>query len=214
MKNARFLAAVMLPVLAGTLLTTQEADAACKVEQVNVRINEHGIWMKPDGGPKCLFVSDLSDVNVSFTIKLKTPGAYALRDGQVHIRQAIEKEENGTAIGCSSDLEFEESEYTNVGENDIEVTVIGEDISEGEFICYEIVVDDIGMLDPRAEVEDQDALRGHLGAELAELYGAFNLLNESSLGDSLTGQSFDDFVESNYDISAEEAQELIDDVRE
>jgi len=214
MKKAKFLVAVVLPVLAGMLITTEDVHAACKAEKVKVQITPHGINMTPDDGPKCLFVNDLANVDVSFPIDLKTPGSYELRDGQVHVRRVAIKEAHGASIGCSSNLEFEQSVYTNVGEDDIVVRVLGEDIAEDEFICYEIVVDDIGMLDPRAEVEDQDALLGHIGGELAELIDAYNLLVGSGLGSSLTSVSLGDFIESNYGMTEAEAYQLIDDYRE
>lgn len=210
MNKAGFPVALLPAVLAGLLMTTQDAFAGCKSEKVKVSINEHGIWLKPDGGAKCLPVVDPAAVNVSFPIELKTPGSYALRDGQVHVRQALAKEVEGAVIDCSDNLEFEESEYTNTGEDDIMVTVIGTDASFGEYICYEIVVDDIGVLDPRAEVDDQFALQGeYLAAELADLIGAFELLIESGLGDPLTGVSLGDFIEANYGMTEEEARRLI-----
>ncbi len=214
MKKARFLVAMLLPVLAGVLMTTQDALAACKSEKVKLSVNEYGLWLKPDGGAKCLPVADPAAVSVSFPIELKTPGSYALRDGQVHVRQALAKEIDGAAIDCSDNLEFEETEYTNTGEDDIIVTVVGTDSAFGEYICYEIVVDDIGMLDPRAEVDDQFTLRGDLAVELADLIGAFELLIESGLGDPLTGVSLGDFIEANYGMTEEEARRLIGESQE
>ncbi len=195
-------------LLVGLLTALQDADAACKKEKVKLTVNEHGLWLKPDGG-KCMPVADPADFSFTFAIELKTPGAYSLRDGQVHVRQAVAKEVNGVPVDCSSDLEFEESEYTNTGEDDIEVTVVGEGSAIGDSICYEIVVDDIGILDPRATVEDQVSMMGNLAAELKALLGAFDVLVNSGLGDSLTGVSVDEFLQDNYDMTEDEARALI-----
>lgn len=216
MKKEKLPVILLLPVLAGLLMTTQVSYAACSNETVRVKINPHGIWVKPDGGPKCMNVPDPAAVNFEFPIKLNTPG-YSLRDGQVHVRQAAMKEVGGVGIGCSDNLEFEEPEYTNTGEDDIVVTVVtadGKSSSIGDFICYDIIVDDVGTIDPRAEVEDLTIFRLNLAKEIGELRAAYNLLVNSGLGDSLTGVSLEGFIEESYGLTEEETHQLIKEYRE
>lgn len=209
MKNVIFPVVSALLLMTGALLPTGDAYAACHTGKVHLTINRHGLWVKPDGEPKCLGVADPSDVEVQFSIKLNTPGTYELRDGQVHVRQAIAKEEDGVSLPCSTDLSFEDNEYTNTGEDDIVVTVLGEDVSIGDVICYEIVVDDIGMLDPRAEVDDQDAVRGFQTFDIRELINAFDILADSGLTYSLMDVDLGEFIASNYGITEEEANNMI-----
>ena len=217
MKKVRLPVILLLPVLAGLLMTTQVSYAACSNETVRVKINPHGIWVKPDGGPKCHECARSRCCKcLEFPIKLITPG-YSLRDGQVHVRQAAMKEVGGVGIGCSDNLEFEEPEYTNTGEDDIVVTVVtadGKSSSIGDFICYDIVVDDVGTIDPRAEVEDLTIFRLNLAKEIGELRAAYNLLVNSGLGDSLTGVSLEGFIEESYGLTEEETHQLIKEYRE
>jgi hypothetical protein len=201
---------LLLAVIAGPMLLSENASAQqCSSEKVNVKIHKHSIMVKPDGAPKCLYSPNLTNVDVEFPIRLRTPGSYALRDGQVHVRQVEVKEVDGSEIECGTDLQFFEDEYTNTGETDIVVRVVGTDVPEDATLCYEIVVEDIGTIDPRARVKESFALNGNYQAELARLIGAYDILVDSNMGDSLSGQSLDDFIQDNYDMTEAEARELI-----
>ena len=190
------------------LLATGESRAACKNESVKLKVNEHGLWLKPDGLPKCLYVDDLAAVDVTFAIDLSTPGSYSLANGQVIVRNAPIKIKNGVEVECSSDLSLD-GDFTNTGEQDILVRVIGTDIDPGAIVCYEIVVEEIGMIDPRAEIIDQGALRTNLAAELTDLIAAYDLITQSGLGDALLGTSLDDFLEDSYGLSEADARQMV-----
>ena len=138
-------------------------------------------------------------------IGLKTPGPYQLRDGQVHVRQVPIMVVDGVEMPCGEELEFAEDEYTNVGQIDIVVDVVGADIPEDDVICYEIVVDDIGTLDPRARVEQGNALQVNY-AELSAIIGAYDVLAESALGDALPSGTLDAYTQENYGMTEARAR--------
>ena len=148
-------------------------------------------------------VADPADFRYKLLIRLQPQGGYTLRDGQVHVRQVSVKEANGAPLECSDELEFEQAEYTNTGDDNIVVIVVGEGSALGEMICYEIIVDDVGMLDPRAEVDDQFSMMGNLNRERQALAEAYNHLLSTGLGDSLLGVSLDDFIMDGYDMPAQ-----------
>ncbi|MEO0579713.1 MAG: hypothetical protein AAFZ58_13585, partial [Pseudomonadota bacterium] len=137
--------------------------------------------------------------------RLKSPGPYELRSGQVHVRNAVAKEIDGVAINCGQELELED-EYTNVDEDPILITVVGTNVPADDVVCFEIVVDDIGMLDPRARVVDEDALRGILDDRIRELVEAYDLLAESDLGVALLTDTLDSFLIENFDITEAKAR--------
>jgi deoxyribodipyrimidine photo-lyase len=67
-------------------------------------------------------------------------------------------------------------------------------VPEDSVLCYEIVVEDIGTIDPRARVQETFAINGNYAAELAQLIGAYDVLVDSNMGDALSGQSLDAFI--------------------
>ncbi len=180
----------------------------CKAEAVKLKVHRHGLRLTPDGGPKCLDVSDLASVNATFSIGLNAP-QFDLEDGQVHVRRVTEKFFEGEELECGTELDFAQPEYTNVGENDIEVTVVGTNVSVGATICYEIIVDDIGSLDPRARVEQAPNL-GAFNQELADLIAAFDLLVQSALGEALSSISLDDFLQEHFGVTEADARGRIE----
>ncbi len=214
MKNTSLPIPVLIAVLFGTMLFSGTSEAQqCKSEKVTLKINEHALWLKPDGLPKCLFVSDFADVNVTFSIGLKTQGPYQLRDGQVHVRQVPIKVVGNVELPCGEELEFAAAEYTNVGENDIIVNVVGTNVPEGDVICYEIVVDDVGTIDPRARVEQGIAMQVNF-AELSAIINAHDVLAESALGDTVPSGALDAYTQESYGMTEAQAREAVQKYRE
>lgn len=202
MNNKLILSLTGLILMSGITLAPEPAFGNCDSEGMKLKIWKRGLKLTPANGPKCLYVADLKDVDTQFTIKLR-PRRVTLENGDVTLTQVSNK-----TSGCGSNLTLG-GHLSNSGNNDMVVTVKGNDVEDNETVCFEIDVKDIGMLDPRARVREQSLSSKNIALELNELLGAHDILIDSDLGAALAGVSLDEFLRDAFDMNEIEARNFI-----
>lgn len=182
--------------------------------QVNLHLSSSKIHIS--NGLKCIEVNDpTAPINATMTIKLPSAGNYALKDGQVVVsttgtnsdEEFPVKSSDDPDLACDSGIEFS---GTNVGNNDMEVAITGAVETTGVG-CYDVVVGGLGRLDPRAKIVERNSALS-LGPELADIFDSIDQLkNTDYYGPIFDLTTLDDFFESEYGISEEEARRKADD---
>lgn len=209
MNDKLVLTLVTLLLTSVFVLAPESANANCKREAFRLKVFDQGLKITAGGNPTCLSVLDAKNVDTSFKIRLETPqSSFKLTSGQVHVVRVENKAD------CGSNLVIV-GNPSNVDENDMIVSVKGinsPDLSiDNEIICFDVIVDGVGTIDPRARVVEENGLlqNQNIANEMDELIGAYETLELSDFGTMLIERSLDEMLIDGFDMSEAEARGLI-----
>lgn len=207
--NQRITLAALILTL--PLLLCAEASLACGKANVILHLSSSKIHIT--NGLKCIEVADPSaPINATMTINLPSAANYPLENGQVNVTTTVPsssdeefpvKSSDDDDLACDPGIEFD---GTNTGNSDMDVAITGEVTTTGVG-CYDVVIGGLGRLDPRAKIVDQNAAIG-IGAELAEVFGSIEVLKNTNYGPMFDILTLEEFFQSAYGISEEEARRL------
>lgn len=207
----RIISSALFVALTG-LVVPEEAGAQrrCSSDKdFKLRIRDYSLRLSPENRLKCLAVQDYNDFEKTFRIELIPKGEYELRMDSVHVREVDTKFDGADAVECSDNLSFKDPEYSNNDRiNYVEVTIVGEDAEKGDAICFDIEVDGVGTLDPRAQVTDEDALLGNRVLEIRELFDVYEFLLQEELAEPGPEKAFDEYFMDRYEITEDDARNL------
>lgn len=208
--NERIALAAVIVVLPLLLLT--DRSFACNSSKVNLHLSSSKIHIS--NGLRCVEADDPSAINETMTIKLPSVGNYELQNAQVVVTTTdtssnddVEfpvKSSDDASLACDPGIEFS---GTNVGNNDMSVSITGEVTTTGVG-CYDIVIKGLGRLDPRAKIVERNIARG-LKAELTDFFEAVDILQNSAYGPIFDILTLEEFFQSAYGISEEEARQIV-----
>jgi hypothetical protein len=179
--------------------------------QVNLHLSSSKIHIS--NGLKCIEVTDpTAPIDAKMTIKLPSAGNYPLKDGQVVVSTTVTNPEEEFPVKSSDDPDLAcdpgiKFSGTNEGNNDMEVAITGA-VSTTGVGCYDVVVGGLGRLDPRAKIVERNSALGP-GPELADIFESIDQLkNTDYYGPIFDITNLEDFFQSEYGISEEEARQI------
>ena len=223
MKTSRTLIFVSAFIAATLLPVGGSAIAACngnKPELV-IRINDHKLVVAPGRAPLSIPPSEFQNQLATFHVKVRAAkdkdgnDYYQLQPGQVHLRQVLVKEAtNGVAQHCgTNNLFFTEPEFDNSSDvNCIAVQIKGDGNIDDE-ICFDVIVDGVGTMDPRARVNDED-MRLALRPTIREKLDAVDELRELSVsgdGQQALSPMIEEFFGDYFGMTVAEARQFLED---
>lgn len=209
-KTACSLATLLAAALS---LGTTQAFAACpaNIKKLGIKIHENKLVVtprKPFNIKPNLFQNGKATIYAD-VIGLGSNPAYVVKQGQVHVQQRLVKNVNGVDTLCGTSLHFTEPEFTNDPDIDCVTIEIEGDPTDGNEICFDVIVDGIGVMDPRARVTDENALLGSR-AEIQAAIDSIDELRNAEGGPREPNPIYDDYLDDLFGITEAEARAFLE----
>lgn len=137
--------------------------------EFKLKVKRNTIQITPDNKPLSISPDEFADRQATFQIKVidNGGGGFTVEPGDVVVTQVFTKTVGNVPEICTTELHFTEAEFTNeLDANCVEVTIESQDdeVPDDEQICFDVMVKNVGTIDPRAQVTDEDSRRDLLPA--------------------------------------------------